>query len=267
MNKRFTTSFITQLLALVVAVLVVHTFYESVIRPNANVVLEERKEAVENEIDDYEIKRSIYVILKDYEQEICFILMFWAFAIMATKAISARLQHRLTKQDLVKIAEGTSVLPEDARVHMRTVQSLPGKSRDTLLPRAVITALQRFESTQQIQHASEAVKTVCEGEADRLDSELAMIRYISWAIPSIGFIGTVRGIGGALNLAQEVFQQGSIAGVTENLGIAFNSTLVALVISIVIMFFVHQLQRYQEEMVIDIESWCDENLLRHLQVR
>ena len=267
MTKRFTTNFFTQLLALVVAVLFVHTMYETLIRPKANVILEERKEAIENEVEGYEVKRSVYVTLKDYEQEICFILMFWAFAIMITKALSARAQHRLTKQELVKIVEGTSVLPEDARVYMRSIQSLPAKAQDSLLPRAAMTALQRFESTQEIQHASEAVRTVCEGEADRLDSELAMIRYISWAIPSIGFIGTVRGIGGALGLAHEVFQQGAITGVTENLGIAFNSTLVALVISIVIMFFVHQLQRYQEEMVIDIEAWCDDNLLRHLQVR
>lgn len=267
MNKRFTTSFFTQLLALVVAILVVHTIYATVIRPHANTILEERREAIENEVEGYKIKRSIYVTLKDYEQEICFILMLWAFAIMATKAVSVRFQHRLTKQDLVKIVEGTSVLPEDARVYMRTIQSLPSKSSDSLLPRAAMTALQRFESTQAIQNASEAVRTVCESEADRLDSELAMIRYISWAIPSIGFIGTVRGIGGALGLAHEVFQQDSIVGVTENLGIAFNSTLVALVISIVIMFFVHQLQRYQEEMVIDVENWCDENLLRHLQVK
>ena len=267
MNKRFTTSFFTQLLALVVAILLVHTMYETVIRPHANAILEERNQAIENRVEGYEVKRSIYVTLKDYEQEICFILMLWAFAIMVTKAIGVRAQHRLTKRELVKIVEGTSVLPEDARAHMRTIQSLPEKSRNSLLPRAVMTALQRFESTQEIQHASEAVRTQCESEADRLDSELAMIRYISWAIPSIGFIGTVRGIGGALGLAHEVFQNDSITGVTENLGIAFNSTLVALVISIVIMFFVHQLQRYQEEMVIDIETWCDEKLLRHLQVR
>ncbi len=267
MTKRFTTNFFTQLLALVVAVLFVHTMYETLIRPKANAILEERNEAIENNVEGYEVKRSVYVTLKDYEQEICFILMFWAFAIMITKGLSARAQHRLTKQELVKIVEGTSVLPEDARVYMRSIQSLPERAQESLLPRAAMTALQRFESTQEIQHASEAVRTVCEGEADRLDSELAMIRYISWAIPSIGFIGTVRGIGGALGLAHEVFQQGTIAGVTENLGIAFNSTLVALVISIVIMFFVHQLQRYQEEMVIDIEAWCDDNLLRHLQVR
>ncbi len=38
-----------------------------------------------------------------------------------------------------------------------------------------------------------------------------MIRYISWAIPSIGFIGTVRGIGEALAQADKAVQ-GDIAG-------------------------------------------------------
>ena len=58
-----------------------------------------------------------------------------------------------------------------------------------------------------------------------------MIRYISWAIPSIGFIGTVRGIGEALAQADKAVQ-GDIAGVTQSLGVAFNSTFIALLISI-----------------------------------
>jgi len=84
-----------------------------------------------------------------------------------------------------------------------------------------------------------------ESEADRLESELSMIRYIAWAIPSIGFIGTVRGIGQALALANTAVT-GDIGAVTANLGIAFNSTFIALLISIVIMFLVHQLQLLQQ---------------------
>lgn len=265
MTKRLSSTFLTQLIALFVCVVLVHLVYASLIRPNADAVLDEweRRSAQE---EDFVAERSIYVTLRDWEQETCFILMFWALAMMGTKAIQARAQRRLLNQELIKIADGVSVLPEDARGHMRTIQSLPEKTREQLLPRAVMTALQRFESTQAVQNASEAVRTVCEGEADRLDSELAMIRYIAWAIPSIGFIGTVRGIGEALARAYEAVQ-GNIHGVTESLGVAFNSTFVALVISIVIMFFVHQLQRYQEETVIDTENWCDEKLLRHLQVR
>jgi biopolymer transport protein ExbB/TolQ len=93
-----------------------------------------------------------------------------------------------------------------------------------------------------------------------------MVRYIAWAIPSIGFIGTVRGIGDALGQAYRAVE-GDIAGVTASLGVAFNSTFVALVISIVIMFLVHQLQLIQERVVLDTQTYCDQKLIRHMQVR
>ena len=92
-----------------------------------------------------------------------------------------------------------------------------------------------------------------------------MVRYIAWAIPSIGFIGTVRGIGEALGQAYQAVE-GNIVGVTTSLGVAFNSTFTALVISIIIMFLMHQLQLIQERLVLDSQTCCDQKLLRHLQV-
>jgi biopolymer transport protein ExbB/TolQ len=93
-----------------------------------------------------------------------------------------------------------------------------------------------------------------------------MIRYIAWAIPSVGFIGTVRGIGQALGEAHRAVE-GDIAGVTENLGVAFNSTFIALLISIVVMFLVHQLQSLQERQVFDTQKYVDHNLIRHMHGR
>ncbi|MDP6184198.1 MAG: MotA/TolQ/ExbB proton channel family protein, partial [Gammaproteobacteria bacterium] len=39
------------------------------------------------------------------------------------------------------------------------------------------------------------------------------------------------------------------------------------VISLFIMFIMHQLQLAQERLVLDTQSYCDVNLLRHLAVR
>ena len=107
-------------------------------------------------------------------------------------------------------------------------------------------------------------QTLVNAEAERLESELSMIRYIAWAIPSIGFIGTVRGIGQALTLAYRAVE-GDISGVTESLGVAFNSTFFALLVSIFIMFLVHQLQLLQERLVFETSDYCDERLIRRLQ--
>ena len=93
-----------------------------------------------------------------------------------------------------------------------------------------------------------------------------MIRYIAWAIPSIGFIGTVRGIGSALGQAHRAVE-GDISGVTASLGVAFNSTFIALVISILVMFLMYQLQLHQERLVIDSQQYSERNLMAHLRVR
>ena len=265
MKRQLPFELIYQVGALIAAIIVVHLIYITVIRPQADAILELRAERTAAG-EEYVQERSIYIVLKDFEQESCFILMFWAMAIMGYKGRNTLRERGLLQEDIVRISEGMSVLPEDAREYTRPIQALPERTQGYLLPRTLLSALQRFASTHNVQDVSEAVKTVCDSESDRLDSELAMVRYIAWAIPSIGFIGTVRGISDALGQAHRAVQ-GDIAGVTESLGVAFNSTLIALVISIVIMFLMHQLQLIQERLVLDTHTYCDQRLLSHLQVR
>jgi biopolymer transport protein ExbB/TolQ len=208
-------------------------------------------------------KRSLAVVIRDFEQEACFILLIWALSIMGYKGRQVMREQRLLEDELLAIPEGTSVLPEDARQYSRSVESLPRAEQEFLLPRTLLTALQRFATTGSIQAVSDTIKEQCEVESDRLDSELSMVRYIAWAIPSIGFIGTVRGIGDALGQAYKAVE-GDISGVTVSLGVAFNSTFVALVLSIIIMFALHQLQLAQERLVLNTQRYADSRLLRFL---
>lgn len=257
--------FYFQLIALMLSIIVVHSIYITIVRPAANEALQQQSER-QAAGDTDTIERSGYVIVKDYEQEACFILMLWATAIIGFKTRQTMKERKFFKDDLIGTHPGIRILPEDSRQLARPLQALPPKEREYLLPRALLAALQRFESTKNIQDASQAVKEISETQADRLDSELSMIRYIVWAIPSIGFIGTVRGIGQALGQAHRAVE-GDIVGVTMSLGVAFNSTFVALVISLFIMFILHQLQLMQERLVLDAQGFCDINLLRHLSTR
>ena len=264
MNKKnIPVEFVFQMFALIIAIIIVHAFYVSVIRPNAAQIIEEQNAAAAAD-PDYVRERRIPVLIKDLEQEACFILMFWALAIMGYKAIKVTRERRLLDVDLVPVAEGMRILPEDTREFARQVQQLPDEQQRMLLPRALLNALRRFNSTHSIQDVSSSTNTICESEAELLESELSMIRYISWAIPSIGFIGTVRGIGEALAQADKAVQ-GDIAGVTQSLGVAFNSTFVALLISIFLMFLVYQLQLLQERLVFDTQAYCDDKLIRHMR--
>ncbi|TQV84633.1 MotA/TolQ/ExbB proton channel family protein [Exilibacterium tricleocarpae] len=264
MKRSSGSDFIFQVFALILSFIIVHAIYVALIRPNADALLKEQLER-QAAGEAYIVQRSLYIVMRDYEQEACFVLMLWAMAIMGYKARRSLQERRMLDQSFLNITEGTSILPEDAREFSRPLQALPEPQQNLLVPRTLLTVLQRFGSTRNVADASATVKEVCDTESDRLDSELAMVRYIAWAIPSIGFIGTVRGIGEALGQAHRAVE-GDIAGVTVSLGVAFNSTFIALVISIVIMFLTHQLQLLQERLVLDTHTYCDNNLLRHLNV-
>ncbi len=267
MKKSFplSTEFIYQVFALIVIVIVVHALYVAIIRPHADAVLAEQAAMLETDKSQI-TKRSVFVLIRDYEQEACFILMFWAIAIMGYKGIATMRHRSLLNLDLIPLAEGMRILPEDTRDLSRQLQALPPYQRNSLLPRALLAALHRFSTTRNIQDVASATQAYCAAEGERLESELSMIRYIAWAIPSVGFIGTVRGIGDALGQAHKAIE-GDIFDVTKSLGVAFNSTLIALLISIALMFLLHQLQLLQERYVLDAEAYCEENLTRHLHTQ
>ena len=264
MKKTYPVEFVYQVLSLIVAVILVHAFYVAVVRPRADFILAEQAALMQAD-PDYVQERSVWVIIRDFEQETCFVLMLWAMAIMVFKGVQATREHRLLQEELVPVAEGTKILPEDAREYARQIQALPASEQKYLLPRTLLAALHRFSATRNIQDVSTTALAVTNTESERLESELSMVRYIAWAIPSIGFIGTVRGIGEALGQAHQAVE-GDIAGVTRSLGVAFNSTFIALLISIVLMFLLHQLQLHQERLVLETETYLDEHLIRHLQV-
>lgn len=263
MTRNNGSEFIYQLFALLISVIIVHSVYVAWVRPNADAILQEQLDR-QAAGESYVVQRSLFVVMRDYEQEACFVLMLWALAIMGYKSQRAMHERKLLSMPLLRVKEGTSILPEDTVEFARPIQALPDNQQSLLIPRALMTSLQRFQTTRNVADASTAVREVCESESDRLDSELSMVRYIAWAIPSIGFIGTVRGIGEALGQAHKAVE-GDIAGVTVSLGVAFNSTFVALVISIAVMFFSHQLQLLQERQVLDAQGYCNDKLLRFLR--
>jgi biopolymer transport protein ExbB/TolQ len=263
MKSQFSTEFVFQLFALIVAIILVHAIYVGVIRPNAAAVMTEQAIQIAED-PSFVPERSGFIIVKDFEQEACFVLMLWALGIMGFKAWSAKAERELLNLDLLPIAEGVRVLPDDSREYSRQLQGLPEQQQQLFLPRVLQSALQRFGATRNVQDVASSTHTLISSQGERLESELSMIRYIAWAIPSIGFIGTVRGIGAALGVAHQAVD-GDISGVTQSLGVAFNSTFIALLISIFLMFLVYQLQLLQERLVFDTEFYIDQHLITRMQ--
>ncbi|MGH8176660.1 MAG: MotA/TolQ/ExbB proton channel family protein [Steroidobacter sp.] len=264
-RSHYPSEFFVTLFALIFTVIVIHATYVAWIRPQGEAITATELQRMKED-RSYVPERSFVLVIKDLEQEAEIIHFVWALLIIGYKGLLVRRERKLLDRELIHVPEGIKVLPEDAKDYARQLESLPEEQKSMLVVRALQRTLDRFAATRSIRDSAETSRVVCDSEADRLDSGLAMIRYIAWAIPAIGFIGTVRHIGDALLQANSAVG-GDITAVTSSLGIAFNATFVALSLTIILMFFLHQLQQAQEGFVHDTDHWIDQRLIRHMQVR
>jgi biopolymer transport protein ExbB/TolQ len=250
---------IKSFIALLISVIFVHMIYIGYVRPEARALIEIAQS------QGLSSPRDVVIILKDYEQEICFILMLWGCFLISTNYREILKTKYLFSVDLLENTDDDDddTLDVDSIIE-RLDKQIPEDCLSSPLVRTLRSSLWRYAATRNVQNLSDAIDSNLEALAVRQDSENTMIRYLIWAIPSIGFIGTVRGIGQALSQADQALA-GDISGMTDSLGVAFNSTLVALLISIFLMFLYHQLQRLQDSQILDTQEYCEKYLLSRIR--
>ncbi len=238
-------------MATAVAVLLIYQFF---INGNA--------EAVKIAMASGEIpgdKFSLAITLAGPEQAICLILFIWVtFFVLLEQFIRASREQGMIDEDMMPYSEEL-ITSKEALSYIRPFERLSEEKQKLLLPRALRRALSRFHAGHSTEEVARAVSAVCEEELARLDARATAVRYVAWAIPSIGFVGTVRGIGLGLGRAAEAVETQAIHLVTEALGLAFDSTFVALLISLVLMLIIHWLQASQEDVVQNVERYCEEH--------
>jgi biopolymer transport protein ExbB/TolQ len=265
----FSLEFLFPIFAFVFSAIVIQILYKTWVHPNEKEFMVKRRLLMSQNSNSEEIKkRPIFIIIKDEEPKWEIIFTMSGMIILAYKLINIHRERRMFKYDFVRVQPGERIIPEDALDRYKELKTAVEKEpqwRERLLPECVLASLHRFHASASIQDAANAVKERAELHGDRLDSSLSLVRYIAWAIPAIGFIGTVRGIGDALNFAEQAIK-GDISSVTTGLGLAFNSTFVGLSMCIVLMFFLHMVQQRQEAFIIETQTFCRDKLIDVMKV-
>lgn len=247
---------LNQIILLLVIIFLVHSLYVVWINPNVEII---KQFSLENGTS---LPRNFFIIFKDIEQEICMILFFWGFYLIAEKFYETSAQSYLFDVDLLEDVSSDS---NDAENILENLEELPKEINDSPLIKIISSALRRFLITGSVQNASESITPALDALIVKNEADLALVKYIAWAIPSIGFLGTVRGIGMAMTQA-EIAVSGDIGPMTESLGMAFNSTFVALLASIIIMLMLSFLGRAQDEQLVRVQEYCEKYLIKRISI-
>jgi hypothetical protein len=165
---------------------------------------------------------------------------------------------------------GRRYLPEDDSTVLQahdlgSIRRLVARDYDGdrgFLPYLIDLSILQFQSTRSVEQAVSVLNSNLELISHRVDLRYSMLRYIAWVIPTFGFIGTVVGI--AWTLAQVDPDALELRELTSSLAVAFNTTLVALMLSAVLVFLLHIVQHAEEMSVNRAGQYTLRNLINRL---
>jgi biopolymer transport protein ExbB/TolQ len=164
----------------------------------------------------------------------------------------------------------TTVLqaPELRRIYARARASgyAISPAHERFLPRLIHRVVTQFQTSRSVDQANALLNSSLELFLHEIDLRYSLVRYIIWVIPALGFIGTVMGISLALAYAGAVDLQDPslLSGLTQQLAVAFDTTLLALVLSAVLVLIQHVVQAYEERSLNQVGQYCLDNLINRL---
>lgn len=200
-------------------------------------------------------------------------LAAWALWSVVLKLGLLREQESLARHGGLPPATTTRITSErDITDLLTALEQSASLHHRSLLFQRVRHAMQHFRSHPQRRAVSELLGSLAYLDAQRSESTYSMLRVIIWAIPIVGFIGTVVGLGGAVGGFSASLPQATdfaqlretLSGVTSGLSVAFDATFVALLLSLVLMFPVSLLEKRENHLLSQIDEYCQRDLLARL---
>jgi biopolymer transport protein ExbB/TolQ len=198
------------------------------------------------------------------------LFFFWAAAICYLKMLKLKLQRRAMLLDVLPRELGDTINAQNVGTFIDHVYGLPVKLRDSLMVNRIRKALEFFEVRQNVSEVSSLMGSQSAIDGSRIMGSYILIRAFLWAIPLLGFIGTVVGLSHAIsgmsfsNVEDVSKIVESINSVTSGLGTAFDATLLGLIFAVFLNFPLNSLAKHEEEALNDIDAYCNEVLLPRL---
>ncbi|MBN1498240.1 MAG: MotA/TolQ/ExbB proton channel family protein [Spirochaetes bacterium] len=141
------------------------------------------------------------------------------------------------------------------------------------LPDLINNSIIQYTKSHSISDTISVLNSNLDLNIHRLDLNYSIIRYLVWAIPTFGFMGTVIGIANALGRMDINKFMGATTEkvmifkeITADLGFAFGTTIVALALSAILVFLWNVVQRGEENALNRSGKYVLTNLINRLHV-
>ncbi len=208
------------------------------------------------------LESFLRVTMKHPVSEACTMMLFWHLAYMIIRYfVRVRPEFWMLRQNVIP-AGVTEVSDKEIQIISERAIAFEDKG-GSILTRRLLLAVAHLQISRDTAELGDLLRR--RAEADRQRSMVAYLipKFLVWAMPIFGFIGTVLGIGGAVTGLTATVKGvesvdklgGALGDVAGFLGVAFNTTLVALAMSFIALLVQTLVQRQELQVLADVEDY------------
>ena len=204
---------------------------------------------------------------------ICF-FTFWSLAILAIKWRKVVFQRKVLNYSIVPDTADFVLSAGTTDSVSNKIYTIVDEPKYFVLFNRIMIALSNLRNLGRVADVEEILRSQAENDEATMESSYTLVSGFVWAIPVLGFIGTVLGLsaaisgfGPALENAQELsVLKDSLREVTGGLATAFQTTLEALVAALMIQLLITFLRKSEEDFLDACSSYCLRNIVNRLRI-
>jgi len=192
-------------------------------------------------------------------------LFFIGVAALLLKALDSAFQFSAIPETKLPAANASGDSHERTAELLGTLKKLPQRLRDTYLAQRLSNALRYVHQSETAEGMDEQLRYLADVAAERSHDGYSLVRIIIWATPMLGVLGTVIGITLALGeLSPEALidaPKDAMQGLLAGLSVAFDTTALALSLSIVLMFLQFLVREVETQLLTAVDRKVEDELV------
>lgn len=198
----------------------------------------------------------------------------WSFAILFFKWRKLALQRRVLDYDVVPGDREFVLTPSTVEVVTDAIEDSVDDPRHFVLFNRIAIALSNLRNIGRVSDVDEILRSQAEHDESAMENSYSLLRGFIWAVPVLGFIGTVIGLsqaiggfGGVLQSTSDISElKPALQVVTGGLATAFETTLEGLVAALAIQLLLTFLKKSEQEFLDACTEYCTRNIVNKLRV-
>jgi hypothetical protein len=201
------------------------------------------------------------------------LLFCWGACVLFLKNQKLKYQARALNISAVPLRPEFVLTESTAPTVLNRIHALVDHPRHFILLNRIDRALSNLKNIGQVNDVSSILRAQAENDEDQIASSYALLNGFVWAIPVLGFIGTVKGLsfaiskfGSTLESADLSVIRTSLQGVTGGLATAFETTLVALVYALVLVLWITFQQKREMSFLDECNDYCHSHVVAKLRL-